>query len=498
MKLINFNIALSLLLVFCICLSLTAERKTVDTSTDTPLEKAQRAFRKADSAWKDAKRIADESYQKYDRSDSAYGYLNTAWSISNSKDKEQFNALKGSVTTFLKSASSGLDAAGIDPLDVITDLAAHVLGQIEQEVWNYKSPSDKDNKTTIKNAMDAEYNNLFYLDLKWKEAKASEQSAWSKREEAESAVEELEPLTYTFGHKHIGTGYAGESHISILELSKRWKNVKWWVKGPSDTGKGSLVLSSDSNTDQSKASEMSYTYPTVGEYVISVYAEMESTDETVNDSYTLNVVPTGITFNKRSFRYGETLLVTITRDTFEWNSSATLYINSKFIESNRAQDGKIVLTYDVSNLFLIEEQTVGVGTVALYISSGFLDTSDAVHDDRIVATRYTYSSSSATAPDKPNDVILMRNINKGSLRFKWKKPDSDGGSPITDYEYQYKHWKIGSGWQLPSQWESAGKGMSKLISGLKGNTKYCVRMRAKNKAGKYSDTTYWSKSVWTQ
>ncbi len=57
---------------------------------------------------------------------------------------------------------------------------------------------------------------------------------------------------------------------------------------------------------------MSYTYPTVGEYVISVYAEMESTDEIVNDSYTLNVVPTGITFNKKSLRrkYYETVLLT--------------------------------------------------------------------------------------------------------------------------------------------------------------------------------------------
>ncbi len=103
-------------------------------------------------------------------------------------------------------------------------------------------------------------------------------------------------------------------------------------------------------------------------------------------------------------------------------------------------------------------------------------------------------------PQIPNDVSVEKGLYKGQIRLDWTESDSDGGSEITDYEYQYRYYNIGSGrkgWTLPTEWESAGTDMTELISGLRSRTKYQVRMRAKNSKG-YSEITNYSGSVTTR
>ena len=231
-----------------------------------------------------------------------------------------------------------------------------------------------------------------------------------------------------------------------------------------------------------------------------VIAEMESTDETVDDSYTLKVLGTGITYNKKSFIYGEQLVVTIVRTDLV---GANMRINGDYKTGGTPNsEGQVILTYDVSKLFFTEGQKYVYGEVVIGVQTSTaprpnLGTS-STHTDYISVVKPAYNSNQVTEPDKPNDVTVVESHLRRVLGLKWKEPDSTGGAKVTDYEYQYRHWKEGSGWQLPSGWESAGKNMGKLISGLKSGTKYCVRMRAKNEAGKYSEPTNWSNTVRTR
>lgn len=494
MKLRNFYIVLSLLTVLCVCLSLTAQvNKTVDTSPKSPLEKAKEDFDEASHVYDLAKDAADEAYEKYDRSDSAYGYLNTAYSISKPKDEGKLKNLRGSIKAFL-------DAAGMDPLDVVTDLAGFVFTKVEDNVWDTVEEF-VENKPDIQRALWKEYYNLQDLQKVWQDAKTKKNEALAKKDAAHDKWQELKPIKYTFGNRaNIDTVWPNESVTSFLDINKRWKHVKWWVKGPSDSGKGTLVSSAGSNSSQSKVSEMTYTYSEEGDYVISVYAEMESTSEVVDASYTLKVLDTGITYNKKSFIYGEKLVVTIVRTDLV---SGWMRINGDYKTGGMANsEGKVILTYDVSKLFIMEEQKYVYGEVIIGVQASTaprpnLGTS-STHTDYISVVKPAYNSSQVTEPDKPNDVTLSESHLRNVLVLKWKEPDSNGGAKVTDYEYQYRHWKDGSGWQLPSGWESAGKDMGKVISGLKSGTKYCVRMRAKNEADKYSDSTNWSNTVRTR
>ena len=153
MKLRNFYIALSLLLVLCVCLSLTAQvNKTVDTSPKSPLEIAKEDFIQASHVYDMAKDAADEAGDRRDRSKEAYDHLNTAYSISKPKDQGKLKNLRGSIKAFL-------DATGLDPLDVVTDVAGFVFTKIEDDVWDTVEEF-VENKPNISSALWAEYYNL--------------------------------------------------------------------------------------------------------------------------------------------------------------------------------------------------------------------------------------------------------------------------------------------------------------------------------------------------
>ena len=86
-----------------------------------------------------------------------------------------------------------------------------------------------------------------------------------------------------------------------------------------------------------------------------------------------------------------------------------------------------------------------------------------------------------TVPDRPGSFELTPY--KVAIKLRWTDAD-DGGSPITDYQYQKqssrsnrKHW---SSW---SDWISAGTGNSTWLTGLSKGVDYAVRMRAVNAVG---------------
>ncbi len=99
------------------------------------------------------------------------------------------------------------------------------------------------------------------------------------------------------------------------------------------------------------------------------------------------------------------------------------------------------------------------------------------------------NSNEATVPDRPGSFTLSpRRI---AILLRWEPSASDGGSPITGYEYQYQsgnyNRKVWSEW---SEWTSAGTGNSRStwITGLNPGVNYGVRMRAVNDEG-YSSKT---------
>lgn len=100
----------------------------------------------------------------------------------------------------------------------------------------------------------------------------------------------------------------------------------------------------------------------------------------------------------------------------------------------------------------------------------------------------------ATAPSPP----VIKNCDPydsyGEILLTWTASADDGGTPITDYEYQYCYYNEGyrdegywSGW---TKWKSAGKDMAEYINVLRAKTKYRVRMRAVNSVGESGATDY--------
>ena len=90
------------------------------------------------------------------------------------------------------------------------------------------------------------------------------------------------------------------------------------------------------------------------------------------------------------------------------------------------------------------------------------------------AESYTVSvslpTSPATVPDRPGFFSLSAGSLAGSIYLLWGSSASDGGSAITDYEYQYQRATGFSTWGPWSSWMSAGTDFSEGITGLSSGT----------------------------
>ncbi len=92
------------------------------------------------------------------------------------------------------------------------------------------------------------------------------------------------------------------------------------------------------------------------------------------------------------------------------------------------------------------------------------------------------NTTPATVPDRPGSFSLSPY--KVSIRLTWTGSASNGGSAITDYQYQYQSsTNSRTSWSSWSSWTSAGTGTSTWIKGLSSGVDYAVRMRAVNAIG---------------
>ena len=96
-------------------------------------------------------------------------------------------------------------------------------------------------------------------------------------------------------------------------------------------------------------------------------------------------------------------------------------------------------------------------------------------------------STTPTVPDRPGSFEL--DARKVAILLRWTNSDSDGGSAITDYQYQIQSGNYNrTRWGDWSGWSSAGTGNSTWITGLSEGVNYAVRMRAVNAVGTSSNT----------
>ena len=193
--------------------------------------------------------------------------------------------------------------------------------------------------------------------------------------------------------------------------------------------------------------------------------------------------PLSVSFNKKNFKSNEELVVTVQREDI---FSAYLYLGSKFVARGYVDDSdEIVLSSDFSDLDFSESKH-WYGEVSIYLSYvsplGYFRWT--TYDDQYINVEKVYTSSQATAPDRPKSFHLAQGLYRGQIRLTWTKSNSDGGSAITDYQYQLSYYRSSSNswmaWPDDDDWESAGTDMTELISGLRSRTKYRVRMRTKN------------------
>ena len=76
----------------------------------------------------------------------------------------------------------------------------------------------------------------------------------------------------------------------------------------------------------------------------------------------------------------------------------------------------------------------------------------------------------------------MENITADSASLRWKPPEDDGGSPITNYTVEMKQ-------PHETQWSTVSAGVTVAmpeftVTSLKPETDYIFRVTAENKAGK--------------
>lgn len=189
---------------------------------------------------------------------------------------------------------------------------------------------------------------------------------------------------------------------------------------------------------------------------------------------------------------------------FRINELQTVYCSAigEYIASTKAQTGDFTLEGESIYASTSSRSKITVSSGAFSFESGSgsstINTRNPMKDDYEFSIDYKevdYSSNDnnngdgsedtdsgeVTAPDRPSSLTLTPY--KYSILLRWEPSDSDGGSPIERYEYQYQsgnyNRKVWSEW---SEWTSAGTGNSRStwITGLNPGVNYGVRMRAYN------------------
>ena len=132
-------------------------------------------------------------------------------------------------------------------------------------------------------------------------------------------------------------------------------------------------------------------------------------------------------------------------------------------------------------------EAAGSWTVKHRYSSLGSDSNDGDDDEEEDDSEEQGNANPPTVPDRPGSFDLTPH--RYAIRLTWTDSASNGGSDITDYQYQYQSSNYNrTRWSDWSDWTSAGTGNSTWITGLSSGVNYGVRMRAVNDIGNSSKT----------
>ncbi|MCY4600290.1 MAG: fibronectin type III domain-containing protein [Acidobacteria bacterium] len=157
-----------------------------------------------------------------------------------------------------------------------------------------------------------------------------------------------------------------------------------------------------------------------------------------------------------------------------------------------AADGQVTLTWEVPSTtggFDIQRYEYRVDGAGDWISTGMERravvtglTNGQEYRFEVRAVTAAGSGPSVTMTATPEAVVhppsVPRNLRAtpgdGRVTLSWERPSSDGGSPITDYEYQVN----GAG-----DWTSAGLDLREVVTGLANGRRHSFEVRAINAGG---------------
>lgn len=211
-----------------------------------------------------------------------------------------------------------LGSLGVDPVDALSSIAASAIETVLDGVDAYKIWKKKSEIETALSHVSADAE-------KWvKEVEVlakKEAEAKKKMDDAFAIWDALAISTVTYTLKPDSGSYTMFDdeyyHSATLTLSRGYSKVEWYWKSSTEEGLGTLKQTRTGSGESTTSS--CYFYPSgSGDYVITAVAKIANTAEEVTASYTLTVLPSGVSFNATSFNTYDTLVVTVNRDNLQW------------------------------------------------------------------------------------------------------------------------------------------------------------------------------------
>ena len=152
--------------------------------------------------------------------------------------------------------------------------------------------------------------------------------------------------------------------------------------------------------------------------------------------------------------------------------------NAKILVIHHEPDGLSFPHNPTSNPFHIAAKYKGIEHIKGTPGVTYTITAELRNSEGLSSTVSTQKITPLGPPAIP-EAPTVRPEGDTSVRAEWKKPDNDGGRPITGYEIQYQ--KDGAdAWE---EWTHTGTGTSATITGLEETPTYNVQVKAKNNLG---------------
>lgn len=360
-----FTLVLHLLLVFGFCLPLIAEEiaeddlpsiaEIAEMMNPKTLDEAKTALEDLKHYYDMALAITLDAKFAHVKSEQTVVLLQSAFDL---KTSEKNSTLKETA----QGIYDGIKAVSLDPVDIISDVAATVFKGIK-DGWNYNTLRKE--KNNVERALNAQKTKSGELEREANSAEEYSKFLLASKHKVFKIKKALEsPLTYSLSCPSYAL--KGRSFVGTFEVNRSIKWVKYYAKYSNQSGLGTLIYTQTSFPDgYPKVSECTYVVSEGNfwdEYVVTAVAKLSSSGEEVSDSCTITLVEEGIYFNKKQFTEGknETLeIMVIFQDLY----MAYLYIGGKLVHDSTFAKGTHVVT-----LSDVIDSSYSVGEHSLMIS----------------------------------------------------------------------------------------------------------------------------------